>query len=102
MKPSRENNSESMTGRVAILLRIHCHDLLYITVNYHKIFRTVFKLWSRHEIASETIKPPPAPTLEKKKKKKKKKKKSESIKTRIVILVRDTSSWPMLHNCEVS
>ena len=27
---------------------------------------------------------------------------SESMKARVVILVRDTSSWPVLHSCEVS
>ena len=50
------------------------------------IFQTVFKLWSGHGLH---LKPSRGNN-------------SESMKPRVVILVRDTSSWPVLHNCEVS
>ena len=50
------------------------------------INQRVFKLQNAHEIASENIKG----------------NNSESMKARVVILVRNTSSRPVLHNCEVS
>ena len=48
-----------------------------------KIFQKVFKLWSGHLKSSKGNN-------------------SKSKKARVVILVRDTSSWPVLHICEVS
>ena len=51
LKWSRGNNSESMTARVAILV---CDTSTWPKTI--KIFHTVFKLWSGHETASETIK----------------------------------------------
>ena len=48
-----------------------------------EIFQKVFKLWSGHLKSSKG-------------------KNSKSKKARVVILIRDTSSWPVLHICEVS
>ena len=35
LKPSRENNSESMKARVSFLYTTHRHDLFYLTMKYH-------------------------------------------------------------------
>ena len=64
----------------------HCHDLFYISVKYHVIYQRVLKLWSRHILHQKSTRG----------------NNSESMKVRVVILVCDTSAWPVLPNCEVS
>ena len=42
--------------RVVIVVQDTCQDLFVITVKYYDKIPKAFKLWSRHEIISETIK----------------------------------------------
>ena len=87
LKPSRENNSESMKARVVILVRgilawpgLHSCEVSWLYSKGYSSYRVDTKLhlkWSREN-------------------------NSESMTERVVILVRDASSWPVLHNCEVS
>ena len=50
------------------------------------IYQRAFKLWGRQKIASKTVKG----------------NNSESMKAKVVILIRDTLSWPVLHSWGVS
>ena len=87
LKPSRGNNSESMKARFVIFYTTYRHDLFYITVMYHDYITNGIQatqptrvcIWNHQW-----------------------EKNSESMKARVVILVCDTSSWLVLHNCEES
>ena len=75
-----------MQARLSFLYATHCHDLFYIT--------EVSWLYSKGYSSYRADK-----TLHLKQSRGNN---SESMKARVVILVNDTSSWPVLHNCEVS
>ena len=69
------------------LYATHPHDLFYITIQHHQNipedFQVMEQTWNciwNHQGGNN----------------------SESMKVRVVILVCNTSSWPVLHNCEVS
>ena len=63
--------------------------LFYISTKYHKIFQRVFDLQSRHEINELSLSNIT------------KGDKSKSKKGRVIVLVRDTPSGPVLHFCQV-
>ena len=65
----------------------HCHDLFYITVKYHDYIPKGIQVTERTRKLQ--LKPSRGNN-------------SESMTGRVVILVRDTSSWPVLQNCKVS
>ena len=87
LKPSRGNDSESMKARVVILVRdtsswpvLHNCEVSWL---YSKRFSSYGADTKLH------LKPSRGNN-------------SDSMEVRVVILVRDTSSWPVLYNCEVS
>ena len=63
------------------------HDLFYITVKYHDYIRKGIQVTERTRICI---------------KKHQREDNSKSIKGRALIFIRDTLSWPVLYNCEVS
>ena len=72
---------------LSFLYATHHHDLFYITVKYHDYIPNGFQvmegtrncIWN-HQGGNNSV----------------------SMKARVVIYVRNISSWPVLHNCEVS
>ena len=87
LKPSRENNSESMKARVVILVRntsswpvLHNCEVSWLYSQRFSSYGADTKLHLKPSRGNN----------------------SESMKARVVILVRDTLSWPVLHTCEVS
>ena len=72
---------------LSFLYAIHRHDLFYITVKYHDFISKRFSSYGADTKLHL---------------KRSRGNNSESMKVRVVILVRDTSSWPVLHNCEIS
>ena len=87
LKPSRGNNSERMKARVIILVRdtssrpvLHNCEVSWLYSNRFLSYGADTKL---HLKPSREVN-------------------SESMKARVVILVRDISSWPVLQNYEVS
>ena len=74
---------------LSFLYPTHHQDVFYITVKYHdnkpKDFQVMERtrncIWNSQGKITQ---------------------KGESMKARVAILVRHTSSWPVLHNCEVS
>ena len=132
LKWSRGNNSESMkASQLSFLYVTHCHDLFYITIKYHQNIPNGFqvmertrnciwndqgeitqKVWKQelsflhsthhHDLFYITVMyhdniPNGFQIMEQTQNCIWKHKES-----RVVILVRDTSSWPILHNCAVS
>ena len=87
LKWSRGNNSESMIARVAILV---CHTssrpILHICKESLQYTLWFLSYWADTKLH---LKPSMG-------------NKSESMKARVFTLVRNTSSWPVLHNWEVS
>ena len=86
LKPSRGDNSESMKARVVSFVRdtlswlvLHNCEVLWL---YSKRFLSYGAAKKLH------LKPSRGNN-------------SERMKAGVVILVRDTSSWPVLHNCEI-
>ena len=48
-KKASEITQKVIKRELPFLYATHRHDLFYITVKYHQIFQTVFKLLSGHE-----------------------------------------------------
>ena len=71
----REITTKVWRGELSFLYATNRHDLFYITVKYHDYIPNGFQVMERTQICTWNHQ---------------------------VILVRDTSSWPVLHNCEVS
>ena len=86
LKPSRGNNSESRTTRVVSLV----HDTSWPVLHNCKVSWLYSKGYSSNRADTNMHK------------KHQRGDNSKSIKARALIFVRDTSSWPVLHNCEVS
>ena len=86
LKPSRGNNSIVRKQELSFLYATHRHDLFYIT----EISWLYSKEYSSYKADMELHK------------KYQRGDNSKSIKGKALIFVRDTSSWPVLHNCEVS
>ena len=87
LKQSRGNNSENMKARVVILVRnasswlvLHNFDVSWLYSKGYSNYGADTKLHLNQSRGNN----------------------SESTKARVVILVRDTSSRPVLHYCEVS
>ena len=85
LKPSRGNNLV-WKGELSFLYATHRHDLFYTTVVYHDYIPKGIQVMER--TGNLHLKPSRGNN-------------SESMKARVVIFVRDTSSWPVLHSCEV-
>ena len=86
------NNRGEITQKVwkrelLFLYAIHCHDRFYITVKYHDYISKGIQVMKRTRNCI---------------KKHQRGNNSESTKGKVVILVRDTSSRPVLHKYEVS
>ena len=87
LKWSRGNNSESMTGRVATLI---CDTLSWPALHSYIVSSKYFKQFSSYGADTKLhLKPS-------------RRNNSKSMIGRVVTLVRDTLSWPVLHKCEVS
>ena len=87
LKQSRGNNSESMKARVAIFCTWHivmtCSTLLWsimIIFKGYSSYRADTKMHKKHQMGDNL----------------------KIIKARALIFARGTSSWPVLHDCEVS
>ena len=139
LKPSREDNTDSMQQELSFLYVTHRHDLFYITVKYHDnilkgiqvMVRTWNSIWNnqkeitlkvwkwelsflyathRHDLFYITVKyhdyiPKGIQVTEQTRiwiKQHQRGENSKSNTARALIFVRDTSSWPVLHNCKVS
>ena len=72
---------------LSFLYVTHYHDLFYVTVKYHGYIPKGIQVTERTRICI---------------KKHQRGDNSKSIKARALIFVRDTLSWPVLHNCDVS
>ena len=81
------DNAKSKKGRVVILVCASRLVLLYISTKHHKNISRVFDLQSRHKISGLSLSTKGDNT--------------KSKKGRVVSLVRDTSSGPVLHFCHV-
>ena len=86
------NNQGEITHKIwkrelSFLYAIYCHDLFYITVKYHDYIPKGMPVTERTRICI---------------KKHQSGDKEKSNVARALVFVCDTSSWPVLHNCEVS
>ena len=88
--------SENIKGKItqkiwkrelSFLYETHCHDLYHITVKSHGYILKGIQVTERTRTCI---------------KKHQREDNPKSIKARALVFVRDTSSWPVLHNCEVS
>ena len=81
-----EITEEVWKRELLFLYATHCHDLFYKTVKYLDYIPTVLS-----DGADTKLHLKPSREIS-----------SEGVKARVVILIRHTSSWPVLHDCEVS
>ena len=89
LKPSRGNNSERMKERVVIVILVRDTSSWPVLQNC-EVSRLYSKWFSSYGVDTKLhLKPS-------------RRNNSKRMRARVVVLVRDTSSWPVLHNCEVS
>ena len=87
LKPSRGITQKVRKQELSFLFATHRHDLLYISVKYHENIPKGIQVTERTRICQKFTKGEITQKLQK---------------ARVTILARDTSPWPVLHNCEVS
>ena len=90
LKPSRGNNTKSKKARVVILVR---DTSSWPVLNICEVSWKYFRRYSSYRADTNNTKSQLKPSRGNN---------SKSKKARVVILVRDTSSWPVLHICKVS